>query len=161
MYTKLFQNKGGAITTTLVNTSFQGIGLKDNSSNTGSYAYRGIEQFGCSVDDNLATGNNVVRHPSTTNYLNSDSFTSFLRLNRILSYWSDGARRFMIATPADGTGTTGLYIWPYRVGADAWNITDPVAKVSASALSGKTLYCMDLLPDGHFAVGTSTGIVLL
>lgn len=161
MYTKLFQNKGGGITTTLVNTSFQGIGLKDNSSNTGTYAYRGIEQFGCSVDDNLATGNNVVRHPSTTNHLNSDSFTSFLRLNRILSYWSDGARRFMIATPADGTGTTGLYIWPYRVGADAWNITDPVAKVSASALSGKTLYCMDLLPDGHFAVGTNQGIVLL
>ncbi|NBP00972.1 MAG: hypothetical protein EBU90_12715 [Proteobacteria bacterium] len=161
MYTELFQNKGGAITTTLVNPSFQGISLRDNSSRTGTYAYRGIEQFGCSVDDNLATGNNVVRHPSTTNYLNSDSFTSFLRLNRILSYWSDGARRFMIATPADGTGTTGLYIWPYRVGADAWNITDPVEKISASALSGKTLYCMNLLPDGHFAVGTNSGIVLL
>lgn len=161
MYTRLFQGKGGGITTTHNNSSFQGIHLIDNTSSSGTYAFRGIDQFGCSLDDNLATGNNVLRHPSTTNYLNSDSFTSFQRLKRIYDYWSDGARRFMIATPDDGSGTTGLYIWPYEVGADGYNITDPVSKVSASALSGKRLYCIDQLPDGHICVGTDTGIVVL
>ncbi len=156
MYTKLFQGRK-----TNLSTSFQAIGLKDNSSNTRTYAYRGLEQFACSDDDNGATGNEIRRHPSTTNYLNSNSFTSFLRLNRILNYWSDGARRFFITSPADGSGTTGLYIWPYRVDSANWNITDPVTKVSASALSDKTLYCCNFLPDGHFAVGTDTGIVVL
>lgn len=153
MYTGIFAKGKTNLTTT-----FQAISLKDNSSNTRTYAYRDLDQFGCSDDDNLATGNSIQLFPN--NFL-SDSTTTFLRTHRILDYWTDGARRFMLASPSDGTGTTGLYIWPYRVGAANWNITDPVAKISASALSGKTLYCMNFLPDGHLAVGTNQGIVLL
>jgi len=153
MYTGIF-SKGK----TNLTTSFQAICLKDNSSNTRTYAYRDLDQFSCSDDDNLATGNSVQLFPN--NFL-SNSTTTFLRTHRILDYWTDGARRFMLATPSDGAGTTGLYIWPYRVDAANWNITDPVAKISASALSGKTLYCINQLPDGHIAVGTNSGIVVL
>lgn len=155
MFTGIFSKGKTNLTTTL-----QAVSLKDNSSNTRTYNFRDLDQFICSDDDNGATGNNVVTSLPFSHYL-SDSTTTFLRAKRILDYWTDGVRRFMIATPEDSTGTTGLYIWPYRVGAANWNITDPVEKVSASALANKTLYCINQLPDGHIAVGTSTGIVLL
>jgi len=155
MFTGIFAKGKTNLTTT-----FHAISLKDNSNNTRTYNFRDLDQFVCSDDDNGATGNNVRTGLSFSHYL-SDSTTTFLRTNRILDYWTDGVRRFMLATPTDTTGTTGLYIWPYQVGTDAWNITDPVAKISATALADKTLYCINLLPDGHLAVGTSTGIVLL
>jgi hypothetical protein len=159
-YTGLFtKNK------TNYQTSF--VGIKNKTKNRDPYRrynHKALTQF-CSSEEDYAdidarlNEGNIIR--SFPNNFNSNSITDLLELERILDFWTDGARRFMIGTDSNGNGGTGLYVLPYDVASTGWNVTNSPHQVTASELAGKRLHCLNMLPGGHLCVGHSEGITIL
>jgi hypothetical protein len=148
-------------------TSFETIHHVDGSdSRLQTFGYTALNRWGTNgttFNDTDVSANIGVRVRRISPAMqNTSSTSSFLRLNRIKAYWSDGARRLMITKPADGSDTESLIALPYRVGSTEWNLTDPVSEITNTVVDGVTHFnCIEMLPHGVLAVGTDTGIITL
>lgn len=98
---------------------------------------------------------------SKSGIFNSDSTTKFETLPLMRSIYSDGSRRFFVQ--ASDPFTHYLTALPYNVGSSAWNVLDPQAPISSSALSGaKAFYWIAQIgSSGKLMVGTDTGVASL
>ncbi len=92
---------------------------------------------------------------------NSDSTTIFAKLPLLRNIYSDGSRRFVVY--ANDVTQHTLAALPYNVGSDNWNVTDPQAPISSSALSAVTAYywIAQIGSTGKLMVGTNNGVVSL
>lgn len=147
-------------------TSFETIKYANNSDpRLEIFNYRALDRWGSNGDtlnETVAAEDGVMVRNISPAQTNTSSTSSFFRLNRILTYWSDGGRRLFVTKPADGSDTQSLIALPYHVNSAEWNLTDPVSAISNTVVNTATEFnCIELLPNGMITAGIQNGIIIM
>ncbi len=92
---------------------------------------------------------------------NSNSTTTFETLPLMRNIYSDGSRRFFVQ--ANNVYTHYLTALPFDVSESGWNVLDPQAPISSSALTGAKAFnwIAQISSTGKLMVGTDSGVASL
>jgi hypothetical protein len=133
-----------------------------------------VDQFGFNTFDrssiyqvsgtgnSAGTSSNFTASPGIPSIFNgSSTASSFATLQPVTYFYSDGARRLLVANaPVNNPATTGILSFPWNV--QTWNISDPAStQFYYPALTGNNgfFWIKEIGATGILMAGTQSGVV--